>query len=119
MQCEHVLLNTMWSSGLEYEFIPCPSPAMQLSHNTDRFNGLFALSDSDSDSDSDLNCKPNGYIVLCKSSHTAQSQIQIQILTAKYRNGIKACYGPFDGQNGFCTHSAHQMDCHHRHNVKL
>ena len=27
--------------------------------------------------------------------------------------------GPFDGQNGFCTHSAHQTDRHHRHNVIL
>ena len=26
---------------------------------------------------------------------------------------------PFDGQNGFRTHSAHQTDCHHRHNVIL
>ena len=47
-------------------------------------SGLFTLPDSDSDSGS----KPNRYIALCRSFQTAQSQIQIPILTANYRNGI-------------------------------
>ena len=46
--------------------------------------GLFTLPDSDSDSNSNF-C---GYIALCKSFHTARSQIQIPILTANYKNGI-------------------------------
>ena len=37
------------------------------------YHGLFTLPDSDTDSD----CKPNGYIVLTRTFHTAQSQIQI------------------------------------------
>ena len=41
-----------------------------------------------SDSETDSGCKPNGYIVLCRIFHTAQSQIEIPILTANYRNGI-------------------------------
>ena len=57
----------------------------------DRFikNDLFTLPDSDSDSDLDSDSKPNGYIALCRSFHTAQSQIQIPILTVNYRNGIR------------------------------
>ena len=50
--------------------------------------GLFTLPDLDSDSDSDLDSKPNGYIILCKSFHTARSQIRNLILTANYRNGL-------------------------------
>ena len=45
-------------------------------------NSLFTLPDSNSDS------KPSGYIGLYRSFHTAQSQIQIPILTANYKNGI-------------------------------
>ena len=45
------------------------------------------LLDFDSDSDLDSDSKPNGYIALYRSFHTAQ--IQIPILTANYRNGIK------------------------------
>ena len=41
-------------------------------------NGLFALPDSDIDSDSDSNCKPNDYIVPCRTSHSVWSQIQTQ-----------------------------------------
>ena len=51
-------------------------------------NGLFTLPDSDSGSDSDSDSKSNGYIALSRSFHAAQSQIQIPILTASYRNGI-------------------------------
>ena len=40
------------------------------------------------DSESDLDSNPNGYIALCTSFHTTQSQIQIPIPTANYRNGI-------------------------------
>ena len=40
-------------------------------------DGLFTLPDSDTVSNSDS--KPNGYIVLCRTFHTAQSQIQISI----------------------------------------
>ena len=47
-------------------------------------NGLFTLADSESD----LNYKRNDYIALSRSFHTAESQIQIQILNANYRNGI-------------------------------
>ena len=32
--------------------------------------------------------KPNGYIILCRGFRTAWSEIQIQILTVNYRNGI-------------------------------
>ena len=42
---------------------------------------LFTLPDSDSAWDSDLDSKPNGYIVLRRTFHTAHSQIQIPILT--------------------------------------
>ena len=31
---------------------------------------------ADPDSDSNSDCKPKGYIVLCRTFHTAQSQIQ-------------------------------------------
>ena len=48
-------------------------------------NGLFTLPDSDSDSDPN----PNGYIALYRSFNTERSQIQIPILTANSRNGIK------------------------------
>ena len=48
--------------------------------------GLFTVLASDTDSD--LDCKPNGYIVLCKAFHSAQNRIQIPILTDNYRNGI-------------------------------
>ena len=41
---------------------------------------LFTITDSDS--------KSNAYIVLCRSFHTARSQIHIPILTVCYRNGI-------------------------------
>ena len=34
----------------------------------------------DSDTDSDLDCKPNGYIVLSRTFHTARSPIAIPIL---------------------------------------
>ena len=50
---------------------------------------LFTLLDLDTDSYSDLDCKPNGYIVLCIAVHTAWSRIPFQILTANYRNGIR------------------------------
>ena len=40
-------------------------------------NDLFTLQNSGSVSDP----KPNGYIALCRSVHTAHSQIQIPILT--------------------------------------
>ena len=43
-------------------------------------SGFRFLSDSD--------CKPNGYIVICRTFHTARSQIQIAIPTAKYRNWL-------------------------------
>ena len=41
------------------------------------------------DSDPNPDCKPNGYIVLCINFHNAQNQIQIPIVTANYRNGIR------------------------------
>ena len=44
--------------------------------------GLFTLPYSDSDSDLDSDAKPNGYIALCRTFDTAQSLIQISILTA-------------------------------------
>ena len=50
--------------------------------NVDVDADLFTLLDSDSDSDS----KPIGYIALYRSFHTAQSRIQIPILTANYTN---------------------------------
>ena len=52
-------------------------------------NGLYTFPDSDINSDSDLDCKPNGYIALGKMFHTAQSCIQIPILTASYGNGME------------------------------
>ena len=45
-------------------------------------DGLFTLPYSDTDSDSNSDCKLNGYTVLCRTFHTARSQIQIQILTS-------------------------------------
>ena len=42
----------------------------------------------DTDSESDSDCKPNGYIVLGRTFHTTQSQIQTPILTANYRIDI-------------------------------
>ena len=36
-----------------------------------------------------LDSKPNGYVTLCRSFHTAGSQIQIPILTANCTNGIR------------------------------
>ena len=36
-----------------------------------------------------------GYIALCRSFHTEQSQIQIPILTAKNRNGIRIRVSPY------------------------
>ena len=57
---------------------------MEISHKT---FGLFKLPDLDTNFDSD--CKPNGYIVLYRTFHTVQSQIQIAILTANYRNEIE------------------------------
>ena len=59
-----------------------------LMRGTTHSNDLFTLPDLDSDSYSDSDAKPNGYIALCRSVHTAQSQIQIPILPANYRNGI-------------------------------
>ena len=50
--------------------------------------GLFTLPDWDTHSNSNSDCKPNGYILLRRTFHTAQSQIQIPILTANYSNGI-------------------------------
>ena len=44
------------------------------------YDALFTLPDSDTDSNSYSDCKPNGYIVVCRTFHTAQSQIQIPIL---------------------------------------
>ena len=52
-------------------------------------NGSFTLPNSDTDSDSSSDCKPNGYIVLCRTFHTTQCQIQIPILIANCRNGIE------------------------------
>ena len=46
------------------------------------------MSDSDTNSDSNLDYKSNGYIVLCRIFHTAQSQSKIPILTDNYSNGI-------------------------------
>ena len=51
-------------------------------------NGSFTLPGSDSDSDSDCHSKPNGYIAVCRSFHTAQNQIQFPILIVNYINGI-------------------------------
>ena len=34
--------------------------------------GLFTLPDADTDSDSDSDCKPNGYIILCRTLYTAR-----------------------------------------------
>ena len=49
-----------------------------------RSYGLFTLPDADSDSD----FKPrNGYIVLCRTFHTAWNRIHIAMPTAQYRNG--------------------------------
>ena len=39
-------------------------------------NDLFTMPHADPDSDSNSDCKPKGYIVLCRTFHTAQSQIQ-------------------------------------------
>ena len=36
-------------------------------------NGLFTLPDSDS------NCKPHGYIVLCRTFHSAWNQISVRL----------------------------------------
>ena len=49
--------------------------------------GLFTLMETDSFTN--LDSKPDGYIVLCRNFHTAQTQIQIPILTDNYRNGIR------------------------------
>ena len=62
----------------------CLPPRKSPPRSVSLMAGLFTLSDSDSFSDS----KPNGYIELCRSFHTAMSQIQIPILTTNYRNGI-------------------------------
>ena len=50
--------------------------------------GLFTLPHWDTDSNSNSNCKPNGYILLRRTFHTGQSQIQIPILTANNSYGI-------------------------------
>ena len=47
--------------------------------------GLFTLPNSDSD----LDCKPNGYPAVCRTFHSARSEIQILYPTAQYRNGIR------------------------------
>ena len=41
---------------------------------------LFTLPNSDTDSDSNSDCKPNGYIIICRTFHIAQSQIPILTL---------------------------------------
>ena len=59
-------------------------------HNSETlhlFNGLFTLPDSDWGSNSDLDSKSDGYIAIYGSFHTARSQIQIQILSANYKDG--------------------------------
>ena len=33
-------------------------------------NSLFTLLASDNDSNSDSDCKPNGYIIICRTFHT-------------------------------------------------
>ena len=49
---------------------------------------LFTVPDTDPDTDSDSNCKPNGYIILCRTFRNARSEVQIPIPTSQYRNGI-------------------------------
>ena len=56
-------------------------------------NGSFALLNSDTDSDSNSDCKPNSYIVLCRTFHTTHRQIQIPILIANCRNGFEVGIG--------------------------
>ena len=51
--------------------------------------GLFTLLDSDTDFDSVSGCKPNDYAVVCRTFQTALSWIQISIITANHRNGIR------------------------------
>ena len=73
---------------ISVKYLNCPDHTvvpMSAASSTHRSNGLFTLLDLDSDSDSDLDSKPNGCIALCGSFHTAQSRIQIPILTANYR----------------------------------
>ena len=36
-------------------------------------NGLFTLAETDSETDSEMDSKPNGYIVLCRIFHIAQT----------------------------------------------
>ena len=57
----------------------------------DRLTQTVALNSSITlpDPYSDSGCKPNGYFVIYRKFHTAQSWIQIPITTAKYRNGIR------------------------------
>ena len=52
-------------------------------------NSLFTLLDSDTDSNSHSYCKMNGYILLCRTFHRAQSLNQIPILIANYRNRFR------------------------------
>ena len=44
---------------------------------SDRTHGLFTLPDSDTDTNSDSNYTPNGYIVLCRTFHIAETRTQI------------------------------------------
>ena len=48
-------------------------PYLTCSHKTRPINGLFTSPDSDTDSNSDSDCKPNGYVVPCRTFSTAQS----------------------------------------------
>ena len=51
------------------------------------------------------------------STRTGPVSVSVSVTVKVYHcvNGN----GPFDRQNGFCTHSVRQMDCLHRHNDKL
>ena len=78
MQWEKFLYSTMQPSGLnsEFESVSESVSAMLIGHY-----GLFTLPDSDTDSNSDWTYKPNGYILPCRTFHTARSP------TAEYRHG--------------------------------
>ena len=41
------------------------------------FNGSFTLTDRDSGTESDSDSKPDGYIVLCRTFHIAQTRTRI------------------------------------------
>ena len=83
--CENITLpQTSFAGGKKFW-----RPALRSTEDRSfvkRYPTQLTLPDPDSNSDKDY--KLYGFIVICRTFHSVWSQIQIPILTAKYKNGI-------------------------------